>query len=71
VTKRLELDDIMHVDDLCLLIICSFDCLVIDSFGELFDMTAPDFAPLYEAVRSLGDLPADATIASDSAITLG
>jgi phenylalanine-4-hydroxylase len=44
---------------------------VIDSFGQLFDMTSPDFAPLYEAVRSLGDLPADATIASDSAITLG
>ncbi len=44
---------------------------VIDSFDQLFDMTAPDFAPLYEAVRSLGDLPADATIASDSAITLG
>jgi phenylalanine-4-hydroxylase len=44
---------------------------VIDSFDQLFEMTAPDFAPLYEAVRSLGDLPADATIASDSAITLG
>ena len=44
---------------------------VIDSFDQLFDMTAPDFAPLYEAVRSLGDLSADATIASDSAITLG
>jgi phenylalanine-4-hydroxylase len=44
---------------------------VIDSFDQLFDMTAPDFAPLYEAVRSLGDLSADDTIASDSAITLG
>ena len=44
---------------------------VIDSFDQLFDMTAPDFAPLYETVRSLGDLTADATIASDSAITLG
>jgi phenylalanine-4-hydroxylase len=44
---------------------------VIDSFAQLFDMTAPDFAPLYESVRSLGDLPADATIASDSSITLG
>ncbi|MDZ4123978.1 MAG: phenylalanine 4-monooxygenase [Hydrogenophaga sp.] len=44
---------------------------VIDSFDQLFDMTAPDFAPLYEAVRSLGDLSADATIASDSPITLG
>ncbi|MBT9467343.1 phenylalanine 4-monooxygenase [Hydrogenophaga sp.] len=44
---------------------------VIDSFEQLFEMTAPDFAPLYDAVRSLGELPADATIASDSSITLG
>ena len=44
---------------------------VIESFAQLFDMTAPNFAPLYESVRSLGDLPADATIASDSSITLG
>jgi phenylalanine-4-hydroxylase len=44
---------------------------VIDSFAQLFDMTAPDFAPLYESVRSLGELAADATIASDSSITLG
>ncbi|MGE0351534.1 phenylalanine 4-monooxygenase [Hydrogenophaga sp.] len=44
---------------------------VIDSFEQLFELTAPDFAPLYEAVRSLGDLPADASIASDSSITLG
>ena len=44
---------------------------VIDSFERLFDMTAPDFGPLYETVRSLGDLSADTTIASDSAITLG
>lgn len=44
---------------------------VIDSFEQLFEMTAPDFAPLYEAVRSLGELAADVTIASDSSITLG
>lgn len=44
---------------------------VIDSFDQLFEMTAPDFAPLYDAVRSLGDLPADTTMASDSSITLG
>ena len=44
---------------------------VIDSFDQLFGMTAPDFTPLYEAVRSLGELAADATIASDSSITLG
>lgn len=43
---------------------------VIDSFDELFEMTAPDFAPLYETVRSLGDLEADSTSASDSSITL-
>lgn len=43
---------------------------VIDSFEELFEMTAPDFAPLYETVRSLGDLEADSTSASDSSITL-
>ena len=44
---------------------------VIKSFNELFEMTAPDFAPLYAAVRSLGELAADVTIASDSSITLG
>lgn len=44
---------------------------VIDSFAQLFDMTAPDFTPIYETVRSLGELPADASIASDSPITLG
>ncbi|PZO12847.1 MAG: phenylalanine 4-monooxygenase [Burkholderiales bacterium] len=44
---------------------------VIDSFDELFEKTAPDFAPLYESVRALGELAADATIASDSSITLG
>jgi phenylalanine-4-hydroxylase len=44
---------------------------VIKSFDELFEMTAPDFAPLYAAVRSLGELAADVTIASDSSITLG
>ena len=44
---------------------------VIDSFEQLFEMTAPDFTPIYETVRSLGELPADASIASDSPITLG
>jgi phenylalanine-4-hydroxylase len=43
---------------------------VIDSFDELFKMTAPDFAPLYGSVRALGELAADATSASDSSITL-
>ena len=44
---------------------------VIDSFDELFEMTAPDFAPLYKTVRALGELAADATSSSDSSITLG
>ena len=44
---------------------------VIDSFEQLFELSAPDFTPLYEAVRSLGELAADASIASDSRITLG
>ena len=44
---------------------------VIDSFQQLFDLTAPDFTALYAAVRSAGDLSADASTASDSRITLG
>ena len=44
---------------------------VIDSFQQLFDLSAPDFTPLYEAVRSSGELAPDASIASDSRITLG
>jgi phenylalanine-4-hydroxylase len=44
---------------------------VIDSFEQLFDLTAPDFTAHYKAVRSAGDLAPDATIASDSRITLG
>ncbi|MBA4262113.1 MAG: phenylalanine 4-monooxygenase [Comamonadaceae bacterium] len=44
---------------------------VIDSFDQLFELTTPDFTPLYESVRAAGDLSADASIASDSPITLG
>ena len=44
---------------------------VIDSFEQLFDLTAPDFAPLYEAVRASGELAADASSPTDSRITLG
>jgi phenylalanine-4-hydroxylase len=36
---------------------------VIDSFDELFDATAPDFAPVYDAVR--------ATIASKGEVDAG
>jgi phenylalanine-4-hydroxylase len=32
---------------------------VIDAFEQLFDMTAPDFAPLYERVRAQPELAAD------------
>lgn len=42
---------------------------VIDSFEQLFDLTSADFAPIYERVRSAGDLNADASQASDSSIT--
>jgi phenylalanine-4-hydroxylase len=41
---------------------------VIDSFQQLFDLTAPDFTPLYAQVQALGELAADAQIASDIAI---
>ncbi len=33
---------------------------VIDSFQQLFDLTAPDFTPIYEALRDLPDLPVGA-----------
>ena len=33
---------------------------VIDSFQELFDKTAPDFTPIYERVKTLPELAADA-----------
>ena len=33
---------------------------VIDSFQQLFDMTAPDFTPLYAQVKALPELEADA-----------
>jgi phenylalanine-4-hydroxylase len=39
---------------------------VIDSFKQLFDATAPDFTPLYERVSGLGELSADARLASDT-----
>ncbi len=35
---------------------------VIDSFQELFDKTAPDFTPIYERVRQLPEIAADAAI---------
>ena len=44
---------------------------VIESFQQLFDFTAPDFTPLYEAVRADSEIAAGASIASDSRITVG
>ena len=40
---------------------------VIDDFQQLFDMTAPDFAPLYEAVKALPELAADARLPGETA----
>ena len=33
---------------------------VINSFQELFDKTAPDFTPVYERVKAMEELAADA-----------
>ena len=44
---------------------------VIDNFQQLFDLTAPDFTPLYEAVRASEAITAGSAIASDSRITVG
>ena len=38
---------------------------VIDSFRQLFDMTAPDFTPLYAQLQSLPELSADARLQPD------
>ncbi|MES2402075.1 MAG: phenylalanine 4-monooxygenase [Pseudomonadota bacterium] len=38
---------------------------VIDSFQQLFDMTAPDFTPLYEQLRGMEELQADASLLQD------
>ncbi len=43
---------------------------VIDSIDELFEKTAPDFAPLYQALKELPEIAADQSIASDILITL-
>jgi phenylalanine-4-hydroxylase len=40
---------------------------VIDSFRQLFEATAPDFAPVYERVARLGELGAEERLASDIA----
>ncbi|MFC5521704.1 phenylalanine 4-monooxygenase [Polaromonas jejuensis] len=41
---------------------------VIDSFQQLFDMTTPDFTPLYAQLKHLSELPADALLPEDKLI---
>jgi phenylalanine-4-hydroxylase len=41
---------------------------VIDSFGQLFDATAPDFAPLYRELEALPDLAANASLPEDRVV---
>ena len=43
---------------------------VIDSFQQLFDMTAPDFTPLYAQLKHLEELPADALLPQDMRLDL-
>ena len=41
---------------------------VIDSFEQLFSLSAPDFTPLYGRIKDLGDLAANATLPEDKVI---
>ncbi len=43
---------------------------VIDSFQQLFDLTAPDFTGLYVQLETLGDIGADEALASDVPVTV-
>jgi phenylalanine-4-hydroxylase len=43
---------------------------VIDSFQQLFDMTAPDFTPLYAQLKQLEELPADALLPQDMRVDM-
>ncbi len=40
---------------------------VIDNFKQLFDMTAPDFTPIYERVKAVPELAADARLPGENA----
>ena len=42
---------------------------VVDSFQQLFDLTAPDFTPLYAQVQALGELAAAAQAPNDILVT--
>jgi phenylalanine-4-hydroxylase len=44
---------------------------VIDGFDQLFELTEPDFSPLYASVRAADEIGADESIASDVVITSG
>jgi phenylalanine-4-hydroxylase len=44
---------------------------VIDSFQQLFDATAPDFAPLYRELATLEELGANAALPGDRLVELG
>ena len=41
---------------------------VIDSFQQLFDMTAPDFTPLYKQLKTLTELPANSLLPIDRVV---
>ena len=41
---------------------------VIDSFQQLFDLTAPDFTPLYAQLKTLDELAADVQLPEDEAV---
>lgn len=41
---------------------------VIDSFQQLFDMTTPDFTPLYEQLKTLPELAANSLLPEDASI---
>ena len=43
---------------------------VIDSFEQLFGLTAPDFSPLYERIKDLSDIEANALLPEDQAVAL-
>jgi len=44
---------------------------VIDDFQQLFDLTAPDFTPLYEQLRTLKEVPPDTMEFGDTVVPLG
>lgn len=44
---------------------------VIDSFQQLFDMTAPDFTPLYQKLRGMTELAADESLPEDESAVAG